>query len=154
MKPSYEELEAKCAALAAENAGLKSACERVSMWNDFPHVTLRSTGEVVPYAVAYGSNGERDYMRNIAATAVLKDTPATDAFLAEVRASGMPDESTDRNLFEEWVMENVCISKSTLEGLRTDVGYRNSTLSGRDYNVMWLQWKAVRAGQLSKGVQS
>ncbi|MCB7502729.1 hypothetical protein [Enterobacter roggenkampii] len=76
-------------ALAAENAGLKAACERVSMWNDFPQVTLRSTGEVVPYAVAYGSNGERDYMRNIAATAVLKDTTATDAFLAEVRAQGV-----------------------------------------------------------------
>ena len=89
MKPSYEELEARCAALAAENAGLKAACERVSMWNDFPQVILRSTGEVVPYAVVYGSNGERDYMRNIAATAVLKDTTATDAFLAEVRAQGV-----------------------------------------------------------------
>ncbi|MEG5771438.1 hypothetical protein [Enterobacter roggenkampii] len=79
------------AALAAENAGLKAACERVSMWNDFPQVTLRSTGEVVPYAVAYGSNGERDYMRNIAATAVLKDTTATDAFLAEVRAAAVDE---------------------------------------------------------------
>ena len=85
------ELEARCAALAVENAGLKAACERVSMWNDFPQVTLRSTGEVVPYAVAYGSNGERDYMRNIAATAVLKDTTATDAFLAEVRASAVDE---------------------------------------------------------------
>ncbi|HBL4691957.1 hypothetical protein INP82_16405 [Citrobacter sedlakii] len=66
----------------------------------------------------------------------------------------MPDEATERDLFEEWVMENVCVSKSTLEGLRTDVGYRNSTLSGMDYNGMWLQWKAVRAGQLRKGVQS
>ncbi len=80
---------ARSNALAAENAGLKAACERVSMWNDFPHVTLRSTGEVVPYVVAYGSNGERDYMRNIAATAVLKDTTVTDAFLAEVRAQGV-----------------------------------------------------------------
>lgn len=79
---------ARSNALAAENAGLKSACERVSMWNDFPQVTLRSTGEVVPYVVAYGSNGERDYMRNIA-IAALKDTPSTDAFLAEVRAQGV-----------------------------------------------------------------
>ncbi|HAS1181970.1 TPA: hypothetical protein I3819_000238 [Enterobacter cloacae] len=71
-----------------------------------------------------------------------------------MRASTIPDEATERDLFEEWVMENVCISKSTLEGLRTDGGYRNSTLSGRDYNVMWLQWKAVRAAQLRKGVQS
>lgn len=83
------ELEARCAALAAENAGLKAACERVSMWNDFPQAALRSTGEVVPYVVAYGSNGERDYMRNIAATAVLKHTTATDAFLAEVMARGV-----------------------------------------------------------------
>lgn len=84
----YAALEARCAALAAENAGLKAACERVSMWNEFPQATLRSTGEVVPYVVAYGSNGERDYMRNIATTA-LKETPATDAFLAEVRAQGV-----------------------------------------------------------------
>ncbi|EPY8434751.1 hypothetical protein ACXG85_004633 [Enterobacter kobei] len=82
------ESDARCAALAAENAGLKAACERVSMWNEFPQATLRSTGEVVPYVVAYGSNGERDYMRNIATTA-LKETPATDAFLAEVRAQGV-----------------------------------------------------------------
>lgn len=81
-------VETTFAALAAENAGLKAACERVSMWNEFPQATLRSTGEVVPYVVAYGSNGERDYMRNIATTA-LKETPATDAFLAEVRASGV-----------------------------------------------------------------
>lgn len=84
----YAALEARCAGLAAENAGLKAACERVSMWNEFPQATLRSTGEVVPYVVAYGSNGERDYMRNIATTA-LKETPATDAFLAEVRAQGV-----------------------------------------------------------------
>lgn len=74
-----------------------------------------------------------------------------DAFLAEVRASTIPDEATERDLFEEWVMENVYISKSTLEGLRTDGGYRNSTLSGRDYNGMWSQWKALRAAQLRKG---
>ena len=84
----FAELKSQCAALAAENAGLKAACERVSMWNEFPQATLRSTGEVVPYVVAYGSNGERDYMRNIATTA-LKETPATDAFLAEVRAQGV-----------------------------------------------------------------
>lgn len=30
MKPSYEELEARCAALAAENAGLKQSIEEVA----------------------------------------------------------------------------------------------------------------------------
>lgn len=85
---TIDNLELKLAQMAAENAGLKAACERVSMWDGFPQATLRSTGEIVPYVVAYGSNGERDYMRNIAALA-LKETPATDAFLAEVRASGI-----------------------------------------------------------------
>lgn len=80
--------------------------------------------------------------------------PATDAYLAEVRASSIPDEATERDLFEEWVMEKIFISKTTLEGLRTDDGYRNSTLSGTDYNGMWSQWKAIRAAQLRKGVQS
>ncbi|QLR79896.1 hypothetical protein HV336_10925 [Citrobacter freundii] len=74
--------------------------------------------------------------------------PATDAYLAEVRASSIPDEATERDLFEEWVMEKIFISKTTLEGLRTDDGYRNSTLSGTDYNGMWSQWKAIRAAQL------
>ncbi|MES0330019.1 hypothetical protein K9U59_06435 [Citrobacter sedlakii] len=74
--------------------------------------------------------------------------------MAEVRASATPDEATERELFEGWVMENYCISKSTLEGLRTCDGYRNSSLSGKDYNGMWLQWKAIRATQLRKGVQS
>lgn len=74
--------------------------------------------------------------------------PACDAFLAEVRASSIPDEATERDLFEEWVMEKIFISKTTLEGLRTDDGYRNSTLSGTDYNGMWSQWKAIRAAQL------
>lgn len=45
-------------------------------------------------------------------------------------------------------MEKIFISKTTLEGLRTDDGYRNSTLSGTDYNGMWSQWKAIRAAQL------
>ncbi len=80
--------------------------------------------------------------------AELPKTPATDAFLAEVRASAIPDEATERDLFEEWVMGKTCVSKTTLEGLRTDDGYRNSTLSGTDYNGMWSQWKAIRAAKL------
>lgn len=55
MKPSYEELEARCAALTAENAGLKSH--------------LQGTAEY-----CYSE---------------LPEAPATDAFLAEVRAQGV-----------------------------------------------------------------
>ena len=120
---TIDNLEAKCAALAAENAGLK----------------------------AVESNLVRNIINDLGDTEFQYEkvkTPATDAFLAEVRASAIPDEATERDLFEEWVMEKIFISKTTLEGLRTDDGYRNSTLSGTDYNGMWSQWKAIRAAQL------
>ncbi|HEI2897108.1 TPA: ead/Ea22-like family protein [Escherichia coli] len=54
-------------------------------------------------------------------------------------------EARERDLFESWVMHSICISKSTLEGLRTETGYRNVTLSGTDFNRMWEQWKSIRA---------
>ena len=54
-------------------------------------------------------------------------------------------EARERDLFESWVMHSICISKSTLEGLRTETGYRNATLSGTDFNRMWEQWKSIRA---------
>ena len=54
-------------------------------------------------------------------------------------------ELAQREKFEAWVMTQICISKSTLEGLRTSDGYRNSTLSGRDYNLIWNLWKAAGA---------
>ncbi|EOT6639322.1 hypothetical protein ACNEAM_001701 [Escherichia coli] len=116
-------------ALAAENAGLKKFCEDAAFDADYESELLGERGGFV------------DGLS-------LVKTPATDAFLAEVRASAIPDEATERDLFEEWVMEKIFISKTTLEGLRTDDGYRNSTLSGTDYNGMWSQWKAIRAAQL------
>ena len=54
-------------------------------------------------------------------------------------------ELAQREKFEAWVITQICISKSTLEGLRTSDGYRNSTLSGRDFNLMWNLWKAAGA---------
>ncbi|MGP0189551.1 hypothetical protein [Klebsiella quasivariicola] len=54
-------------------------------------------------------------------------------------------ELAQREKFEAWVMTQICISKSTLEGLRTAEGYRNTTLSGTDYNRMWAAWKAAGA---------
>ena len=115
--------ESKCRELAAENAGLK----------------------------AVESNLVRNIINDLGDTEFQYEkvqTPASDAFLAEVLASPIPDEATERDLFEEWVMEKIFISKTTIEGLRTDDGYRNSTLSGTDYNGMWSQWKASRAAQL------
>lgn len=55
MKPTYEELEARCAVLAAENAGLKEACGGDGSYRDCP-------------ACAHSEYIEAP------------DTPATDAF--------------------------------------------------------------------------
>ncbi|MEH5087739.1 hypothetical protein PO467_03970 [Enterobacter kobei] len=132
--------------LAAENAGLKAACERVSMWNEFPQATLRSTGEVVPYVVAYGSNGERDYMRNIATTA-LKETPATDAFLAEVRAQGVETAiDTAKNVVAQEFQY-----KDFETAQRVCSKFPESDLVGKVEMVEWLE---EFAAQLRKGVQS
>lgn len=64
MKPSYEELEARCAALAAENAGLKQTESNLvrNIINDLGDTEFQYSGV---------------------------HTPATDAFLAEVRAQGV-----------------------------------------------------------------
>ncbi|EOD8861176.1 hypothetical protein ACJ5WV_004423 [Enterobacter hormaechei] len=72
MKPTYEELEAKCAALAAENAGLKSAIEK----------------HADSYIMCGYCRTERDG-KNDDVCEVLDSTPATEAFLAEVRAQGV-----------------------------------------------------------------
>ncbi|KHG56289.1 hypothetical protein T636_A2943 [Enterobacter hormaechei subsp. xiangfangensis] len=73
MKPTYEELEAKCAALAAENAGLKEA-----LW--WLYETVSSDCVSIP---------NEKYSSVTNAAQVLSETPATDSFLAEVRAKGV-----------------------------------------------------------------
>lgn len=77
MKLNYEELEAKCAALAAENAGLKNAITAVSKTSEECEIN----GDELKYVV---EPSEFD-----ALTDLLDETPATDAFLAEVRAQGV-----------------------------------------------------------------
>lgn len=64
---------------------------------------------------------------------------------AEARVVELAAENALRQKFEAWVMTQIRISKSTLEGLRTADGYRNTTLSGTDYNRMWNCWKAAGA---------
>ncbi|WP_410734286.1 hypothetical protein [Citrobacter freundii] len=127
--------ESKCRELAAENVTLNEKMNKLATW---PGIEFYSSAWV--FCNLDGSDA-LEFMCDV-------KTTATDAFLAEVRASAIPDEATERDLFEEWVMEKIFISKTTLEGLRTDDGYRNSTLSGTDYNGMWSQWKAIRAAQL------
>lgn len=145
--------ESKCRELAAENAGLKAAFDKPQAylsWHTIPP-TWEDPLPCGEYLDVHDDAGHKNSDGTDCWPVYAKpeiNTPATDAFLAEVRASAIPDEATERDLFEEWVMEKIFISKTTLEGLRTDDGYRNSTLSGTDYNGMWSQWKAIRAAQL------
>ncbi len=139
--------------LASENAGLKAAFDKPQAylsWHTIPP-TWEDPLPCGEYLDVHDDAGHKNSDGTDCWPVYAKpeiNTPATDAFLAEVRASAIPDEATERDLFEEWVMEKIFISKTTLEGLRTDDGYRNSTLSGTDYNGMWSQWKAIRAAQL------
>ena len=153
LKEYIDHLEARCAALAAENAGLKAAFDKPQAylsWHTIPP-TWEDPLPCGEYLDVHDDAGHKNSDGTdcwpVYAKPEIK-TQATDAYLAEVRASSIPDEATERDLFEEWVMEKIFISKATLEGLRTDDGYRNSTLSGTDYNGMWSQWKAIRAAQL------
>ncbi|MGT1841844.1 hypothetical protein SPM85_10615 [Enterobacter hormaechei subsp. xiangfangensis] len=68
----YAALEARCAALAAENVGLKSAIEK----------------HADSYIMCGYCRTERDG-KNDDVCEVLDSIPATDAFLAEVRAQGV-----------------------------------------------------------------
>lgn len=78
MKPTYEELEARCAALAAENTGLNSVIEAVR------GVANESIG-----IAGWHKNGEIATWEEILPEIDDIETPATDAFLAEVRAQGV-----------------------------------------------------------------
>lgn len=78
---TIDNLEAKCAALAAENAGLKSGTmEEIKVINRGGQAYCVKDGVQVNPMYARGWNDYR-------AKSMQSDTPATDAFLAEVRAS-------------------------------------------------------------------
>ncbi|CZV94510.1 MULTISPECIES: hypothetical protein [Enterobacter cloacae complex] len=107
MKPTYEELEAKCAALAAENEGLKS---NLMYWNSEDAEPARSPLDIA-HESSFGEGVEFDVQvaarmpsmtyrvvrRTTYSTEIelvsggIPETPATDAFLAEVRASAIPE---------------------------------------------------------------
>ena len=59
--------------LAAENKALREALERIERWCDFPiSGATWEDGRDMSYGAAFGSNGERDYMRGIARAALAK----------------------------------------------------------------------------------
>ncbi|HBL5970343.1 TPA: ead/Ea22-like family protein [Enterobacter hormaechei] len=77
MKLSYEELEARCAALAAENAGLKSKAAEL----------VHEASEVYSAYNSTITEPDGDFMdMQTLQEMQCVETPATDAFLAEVRA--------------------------------------------------------------------
>ena len=81
----FAEAEAKCAALAAENAGLKSgAMGEIKVINRGGQAYCVKDGVQVNPIYARGWNDYR-------AKSMQSDTPATDAFLAEVRAKAFDD---------------------------------------------------------------
>ena len=83
MKPSYEELEARCAALAAENAGLKAAHPQ-----PFGPVMMKALDAYEKHQDETPETGMLDAFF-ILRDSIRVDTTATDAFLAEVRAQGV-----------------------------------------------------------------
>ncbi|EPF5130382.1 hypothetical protein ACSST9_001713 [Escherichia coli] len=81
----FAEAEAKCAALAAENAWLKSgAMDEIKVINRGGQAYCVKDGVQVNPMYARGWNDYR-------AKSLQSDTPATDAFLAEVRAQAFND---------------------------------------------------------------
>ncbi|EMV4367365.1 hypothetical protein ACI7U6_000363 [Escherichia coli] len=79
----FAEAQAKCAALAAENAGLKSgAMDEINVINRGEQAYCVKDGVQVNPMYARGWNDYR-------AKSMQSDTTATDAFLAEVRAQGV-----------------------------------------------------------------
>ncbi|MEP8736149.1 hypothetical protein ABKV59_15480 [Enterobacter hormaechei] len=83
MKPSYEELEARCAALAAENTGMKAKGrellgEACAVYAKFNKLIDPEIGDFIDGQTLH----EFQYVLDC-------ETPATDAFLAEVRAQGV-----------------------------------------------------------------
>ncbi|EPD7516125.1 hypothetical protein ACSD3O_004894 [Escherichia coli] len=79
----FAEAQAKCAALAAENTGMKSgAMDEIKVINRGGQAYCVKDGVQVNPMYARGWNDYR-------AKSLQSDTPATDAFLAEVRSQGV-----------------------------------------------------------------
>ena len=96
MKPTYEELEAKCAALAAENAGLKGAVDKPQAYLSW-HAIPPTWEDPLPcgeYLDVHDEAGHKNSDGTDCWPVYAKpeiETPATDAFLAEVRAAAVDE---------------------------------------------------------------
>ncbi|MCM7802346.1 hypothetical protein M8S95_00520 [Enterobacter kobei] len=122
MKPSYEELEARCAALASENAGLKAVCE--------DRRTFIMNGVQLGYIQVPTVETDPALETIRVAVSPQEPTPETDAFLAEVRAqeSKRVYESildnpavTDMESLVDWLEQNANDSVAFAAQLRKGV---------------------------------
>lgn len=132
MKPSYEELEAKCAALAAENSGLKSKGrellgEACAVYAKLNKLIDPAIGDFIDGQTLH----EFQYVLDC-------ETPATNAFLAEVRAQGV-------EMFALMFAEEAIKTNNITTGWRAKASRAASEYA-----------EAIRedAAQLRKGVQS
>lgn len=111
MKPTYEELEAKCAALAAENAGLKGAFDKPQAYLSW-HAIPPTWEDPLPcgeYLDVHDEAGHKNSDGTDCWPVYAKpeiETPATDAFLAEVRAQGV-DMAAKSDQFSTWVQQGL-----------------------------------------------
>ncbi len=94
----FAELEARCAALAAENAGMKSVIEYCINPDNQPEYHDQGMGCGVEdhgyqrdgySACYYGWESAMERVYSEVIPDAIPETPATDAFLAEVRAQGV-----------------------------------------------------------------
>lgn len=152
----YAALEARCSALAAENAGLKAALrpsdipsEWTDAFGDTAVIEHDSTGDNQGHSVSWSWVGNQEEVIKSVLLAVdgsIK-TPATDAFLAEVRASGVEAAiATAKNVVAQEFQY-----KDFETAQRVCIKFPESDLVGKVEMVEWLE---EFAAQLRKGVQS
>ncbi|EGQ4849123.1 ead/Ea22-like family protein [Escherichia coli] len=127
-------LEAKCAALAAENAGIKSAIPELRDIEDD-----NDNMDDISLAEDFGFNHAIERMRR-----QIPETPTTDAFLAEVRAQGVDAaiEAAKNLVAQEYEYKDFKAAQSDC------CMYPGSDLVGK---VEMTEWLVDFAAQLRKG---
>lgn len=151
---TMQNLEAKCAVLAAENAGLKDALEYVINPDNQPEYHDQGMGCGVEdrgyqrdgySACAYGWESAMDRIYSEVIPDAIPETPATDAFLAEVRSQAQSE-------VIEWLDAEITAIDTMYRG---DPSYEHDAywMKSEVLDVVELARKAF-AAQLRKGVQS
>ncbi|HHK9531303.1 TPA: hypothetical protein ACQZHT_004535 [Enterobacter hormaechei] len=141
MKPTYEELEAKCAALAAENAALKSAHPQ-----PFGREMMKALDAYEKHQEEVPETGMLDAFF-ILRDSIRVETPATDAWQREQMARGVEAaiECARNVVAQEFQYKDFDTAQ------RVCCSFPESDLVGK---VEMVEWMADFAAQLRKGVRS